>query len=300
MRKDLPPNSFIVSAQFIEASKYQTRYWYAVIAGFFISSIISLLAIEQLAIIQNINFVIGIVVISIVIIFIGYRNKLNYRLAHSKAERLRKQSFLRDVMESAVDLEEDSYLYHSIKENVIESAKKEYEKSTQQGFNKNEYITVQRSFEGRIAESIQQNCNQTAVNLLKYYQELQRTHIPFLYLVTLFISLIILYLLINVDGSSLKIGRIFIAFISVYFSIDIFTYVETYKKESDALKELDKAIGKVKWNPSLPELLFYFSEYNSILENKPIYPYRIYRDNRERITVEWKNRLEQEIKTKNT
>ena len=297
MSEKLPPDNFILSAQFDEAGTFQNRYRISILIGFILSFGISILAIEQFSIVKNTNIVVSIIIFSICIIFYGYRNKLKYRISHSKGERLRKQDFIRVVMESDIDHEEDGYLYHSINEEVISKAREKFKESKDKNTD-NPYITVQETFEGKIAESIQQNCNQTSINLLKYYRELKKTRMPILYFTTVLIGIIIFYLFINIQDEPLKIGRIFIAFISIYFSLDIFSYYESFKRESEELKRLDKAIGQIKWKPSLPELMFYFSEYNSILENKPIYPYRIYEENSERITSDWRERLIKEKKNR--
>lgn len=289
MSRKLPLDKFIMSAQYDEAGRYQNRFRFATVIGFFIGFIISLLSIEELEIIHDPNIIIIIIIISTGVIFYGHKNKSKFKQAHSKAEKLRKKDFIRKVLDSDLNHEEDSYIYYDINDAVIEKAKRMAEKNNDK--DNNEYFTVLESHEGKIIESIQQNCNQTSINLLRYYQELSKTRIPLLTFFTAILGILLIYLFINIEDEALKIARIFIAFISIYFSIDIFSYFKSYKDESEVLKRLDKEIGRIKEGISFAELMYYFSEYNSILETKPIVPYRIYEKNKEIITEEWKERL---------
>jgi len=275
-----PKDKNIMSALYGEAFKYQRRYKITSFLGFVISSIISIVSISKLSFLDDPNFIMGVILISILLIYLSYRNRQRFKYTHSQAERIRKKEFVKEVLNSSINHEEDSYIYYDINEETREKARKIEEENKQNKISENGYYTVLASFEGRVLESIQQNCNQTAINLITYYKFLGKKVVPLFIIVMIFLVLLIIYLLINLESELIKISKILIAFIAIFFSIDFYSYYKSFKSESEALRRLDIQIGRIKVNSNIFDLLYYFSEYNSILENKPNEPYRIHRENK--------------------
>jgi hypothetical protein len=271
-----PGDGYLMSALYDLAKNNQRLYYFFTLFGFSISSFISMYSSSTEVDENNPNYLILTICLSAVLIVLGYIFQRQSLVRHSQAEKFRKFFFVKDVIDEN-NTQIDPYIYYEIGDIVFKRAwkirKKEESKSEETAEDlSNPYVLSLTSFNEKVIESIQQNCFQTAANLMYYYKWLKRWVLPFVIIIFAAVVVVLIIGMINFKESGFNFSQIFIALISLYFTIDFHRFFQSYSSESKQLQKLEQQIDLIKKGVNQSRMMYYFSEYIAILESKPSTP----------------------------
>jgi hypothetical protein len=134
---------------------------------------------------------------------------------------------------------------------------------------------------------LQQNCFETSQYLRIYYKELTtKLRICLIFFSILLFGIWVIFIL--TDSNLYSSTQLIIISFNFLFALNIFRYINRYKLKYNQLKQLDKTLQLIKHKSDESDFAYYFSEYNSILVDKPVTPERIFVDNWEEIGNRWK------------
>lgn len=290
-----PGDGYLMSALY-ELSKINQRLYYILtLIGFLLSSVISMYSSSSEVDENNPNYLILTICISAVLIILGYIFQRQSNIRHSQAEKFRKFFFVKDVIDKN-NTQIDPYIYYEIgdvvfKRGWIIKRKEESKKDESTEDLSNPYVLSLTTFNEKVIESIQQNCFQTAANLLYYYKWLKRWVLPFVILIFFAVVLVLIIGMINYRDNGFNFSQIFVALISLYFTIDFHRFFQSYSSESKQLQKLEQQIDLVKKGVNQARMMYYFSEYIAILETKPSTPFWVYKKNLPSLKLQWKTKL---------
>lgn len=282
----------LFASQFDNAFRYQKVSSNLKIAGFVLNSALIFVSFFYQNVLENPYVVISVLIISILLLYFDYFYMEKSVREHEKGEKVRKIHLIDFMFNSKIEDVELEYLLLDVADWVKKRINKKIKdrkspnapNSTDSSLNFSNDETSQKS---RIIGYIQQNCFETSQYLHLYYKELITTW-KFVLIAGSIILLIICTILVLQGFSIFSSSQIVIGAFNLLFALNIIKFLQRYSEKANQLKTLDKTLQSIKKTAEFSDIIYYFSEYNSILVDKPLYPERVYEKNREEIEKRWK------------
>ncbi|MEZ4830064.1 MAG: hypothetical protein R3C61_27840 [Bacteroidia bacterium] len=287
----------LFNTQFANAWRYQNVSNYLKLGGFGINLVLIGVSLFNPELLESPIAIVVILISSVAILFFDFDFMNKSKSEHEKGERVRKIHLVDFLFNSKIEaveidyimLDLDSWVEKEIEKFKDKNATPKNGNATPKIDSTTNFLSEETEKIPKIISNIQQNCFETSHYLTQYHKELNKK--LKLRIIILSIAIMLLWvLLITNDFSRFSSTQLFIIAFNLIFATNIFSYIKRFEEKSDKLKDLDKTLEKIKNSAEMSDVIYYFSEYNSILTDKPLYPSRIYENNSKGVDEKWTER----------